>query len=305
MTLNSKDSELQWPQPIEGPGIAALLDPIKGTVADESILSNTARENVLAAHRKIMESGGNPLKDIYIVECDASGQRSRAIPHLSPCITRSRNHGHWITDLRRRMNHEEMLRLQGMNPINHKLSVTRAELGKQIGNAMSVNVLERLLFQIFKITTFQKRCHISELCPADRWFTGEALRELMDTRSYQMPDPVKGARADAAVPSAMATGSSNFSIEGETKHGTTRKMMLDSDASEHMIGKTMLTFAERLTIRPREPIRLRTAADPVWTSEEIDLWIPQLKLKVAALVLPTCPPIISMGSLVHNTIFQC
>ena len=43
------------------------------------------------------------------------------------------------------MSINEMMRLQGILPDDIKVAVSDVELGKQIGNAMSVNVVERLL----------------------------------------------------------------------------------------------------------------------------------------------------------------
>ena len=42
---------------------------------------------------------------------------------------------------------EEMFRLQGMNPHHFSKVVTSSQLGMQIGNAMSVNVSERVILR--------------------------------------------------------------------------------------------------------------------------------------------------------------
>ena len=66
------------------------------------------------------------------------------------CIHHGRYLGHWITSRGRRMSSDEMLRLQGMNP--HKLTFppdfTESDIGKLVGNSMSVNVLVRLFARI-------------------------------------------------------------------------------------------------------------------------------------------------------------
>jgi site-specific DNA-cytosine methylase len=46
------------------------------------------------------------------------------------------------------MTREEMMRLQGMNPISFNLVVSLSQLGQQIGNSMSLNVLERLFVRL-------------------------------------------------------------------------------------------------------------------------------------------------------------
>ncbi len=53
--------------------------------------------------------------------------------------------GHWITSRNRRLSLAEMFRLQGMNPEKVIVDVSMRTLGQQIGNAMSVNVVERVL----------------------------------------------------------------------------------------------------------------------------------------------------------------
>ena len=48
------------------------------------------------------------------------------------------------------MNKAEMLRLQGMDPSKFVIDVSSSKLGQQIGNAMSVNVVERILIAALK-----------------------------------------------------------------------------------------------------------------------------------------------------------
>merc|ERR1719336_3661680 len=66
------------------------------------------------------------------------------------CLTARRNAGHWVTNRGRRMTKSEMMRLQGMpTPAEgFVVNVSEAQLGKQIGNAMSVNVLERIFCRL-------------------------------------------------------------------------------------------------------------------------------------------------------------
>ena len=68
----------------------------------------------------------------------------------SPCLTRSRYQGHWITGRSCRMNIAEMFRLQGMDHTQFRIAVPDASLGQQIGNAMRVNVLEGIKVSAMK-----------------------------------------------------------------------------------------------------------------------------------------------------------
>ena len=45
----------------------------------------------------------------------------------------------------------EMLRLQGMNPNELAIDVSDKDIGQQIGNATSVNVIERILSKVLQV----------------------------------------------------------------------------------------------------------------------------------------------------------
>lgn len=117
----------------------------------------------------------NPKQTTFILDCDSSPGRSKAIKGYSPCITRSRGSGHWITSRGRRMTREEMMRLQGMNPISFNLVVSLSQLGQQIGNSMSLNVLERLFVRLLPAADLSEKL-------VDRWETGQALEALKRSR---------------------------------------------------------------------------------------------------------------------------
>ena len=67
-----------------------------------------------------------------------------------PCITATRGSqcNYWVADLGRQVTLHELMLLQGFNPdaINYKeAGVGRSQVGRMVGNAMSLNVMERLL----------------------------------------------------------------------------------------------------------------------------------------------------------------
>merc|ERR1711957_857686 len=84
----------------------------------------------------------------YIIDCDSSTYRCKGWLNRSPCITCTRSKGHWITNRGRRMNKAEVMRLMGMDPTKVKVAVTEGALGKQLGNTMSVNVVERIFVRL-------------------------------------------------------------------------------------------------------------------------------------------------------------
>mmetsp|Transcript_56204 Transcript_56204/g.174295 ORF Transcript_56204/g.174295 Transcript_56204/m.174295 type:complete len:372 (-) Transcript_56204:113-1228(-) len=141
------DGTFKFPEPVERPSIELFLEPRKARPSKTDLppqRSGTARRNVLKVLKDISLKGYDPLKVPFLVDIDSSTYRMNYARDVSPCLTCSRGAGHWITNRGRRLTKDEMLRLQGMNPATFKKAVSDTQLGKQIGNAMSVNVLERL-----------------------------------------------------------------------------------------------------------------------------------------------------------------
>ena len=72
---------------------------------------------------------------------------------------------------------EEMMRLQGMNPSEFNLDVTERQLAQQLGNAMSLNVLERIMFRLIPAAG------LGTVGEKDRWESGEASMDLEESRN--------------------------------------------------------------------------------------------------------------------------
>lgn len=164
------DGSFEYPAPVPCPSIEKFLNPRKGTISWNQLppeSQTTARGNVKRALREIADTGEDPLKVPYIVDCDSSGPRMKYVKDVSPCITCSRGGGHWVTSRMRRLTKAEMMRLQGMDPETFKVAVSETQLGKQIGNAMSVNVLERLFARLLPAAGLVPHGSLS-----DRWQCG-------------------------------------------------------------------------------------------------------------------------------------
>jgi len=175
------DGSFAFPQPIKCPSIELFLEDRDSKLATTGMppaSQTTARRNVQTALRLQTRKGFNPLKEAFIVDCDSSPQRSKSVRGVSPCITVGRGGGHWVTNRGRRTSKEEMMRLQGMNPSKFKVAVSEAQLGKQLGNTMSVNVLERLLCKVLPAAKLVRHDVLT-----DRWANGSAVRQLNNTRS--------------------------------------------------------------------------------------------------------------------------
>jgi len=169
-----------FPEPISCPSIELFLEERSQELATTGLppkTAKTATTNVKSAHKSIRRTGSNPFKKTYIVDCDSSPSRSKFLNGICPCLTVSRGNGHWVTSRGRRLSKEEMMRLQGMNPTTFKVAVSETQLGRQLGNTMSVNVLERLFVRLLPAA---KLARASDL--TDRWETGQAVKELARTR---------------------------------------------------------------------------------------------------------------------------
>ena len=75
------------------------------------------------------------------------------------------------------MNGPEMMRLMGMNPTEFTLDVTLPQVAKQVGNAMSLNVIERIIYNILPAAGFGKNNN------EDRWTSSRAMEEIKASRN--------------------------------------------------------------------------------------------------------------------------
>ena len=109
-----------------------------------------AYNNVVTSIRHLEHLGHDPFREPFVVNCDSSSSRASTMLDCSPCITRSRYRGHWLCNRGRRMSLGEMWRLQGLPEEWMPLGLPADILGRQLGNGMSGNVLERLFCRIFR-----------------------------------------------------------------------------------------------------------------------------------------------------------
>lgn len=200
-----------FPEPIPCPSIELFLDsrPRVSVVAAglPPKSQTTARGNVVSSLRKLKREGSDPLKEPYVIDCDSTAERAKSMLSVTPCITCGRRNGHWVTSRGRRLRKTEMMRLQGMNPSKFRKVVSEGQLGKQLGNTMSVNVLERLLARVLPA---------AGLVPGgaalrDRWQDGSAVRVLARTReggfarSTSRLMPLRRAKRKAAAAASPKT----------------------------------------------------------------------------------------------------
>ena len=171
-----------WPEKLPLPSIEEFLDPRDPVLAATGLpppRQGTARKNVEKKIQMHIAQGEDPYTKCFMVDCGSSEDRCKSVEGVSPCMTCSRGDGHWVTNRGRRTTKAEMLRLQGMNPRKFNVSVSECQLGKQLGNTMSVNVLERILTRLLPAAGLVKGSL------RDRWEDGSALKELSATRGFK------------------------------------------------------------------------------------------------------------------------
>ena len=82
-----------------------------------------------------------------------------------------------------------------------------------------------------------------------------------------------------------------------------RRFILDSGASFHLIAKESLSDEELLSLRKaHRPILIRTAGgpEPIRADEVADVWIASLQEIVTAYILPDVIPLLSMIQIVES-----
>ena len=149
--LASEDrGTFQMPAPIPCPSIERFLQPRLGRPSDQDLpptSQSVARLNVMCTLHELRLQGRDPLEECWLIDCDSSHGRSGFMLECSPCITRSRARGHWITNRGRRLSTAEAMSLQGIR-CGIALQTTEVQFCQILGNSMSVNILERLLCRL-------------------------------------------------------------------------------------------------------------------------------------------------------------
>lgn len=146
-----RQGKFTFPGQLPCPSIESFLEPRKRKPTKDDLppaSSGTAHRNVKLHTASLEKRGCTPFKDAYVIDIDSSTHRSCWNLDLSPCLTLRRSGGHWVTNRGRRFTVHEMMRLQGMVPSAFNQVVSDLQLGAQIGNSMSVNVLERIFVRL-------------------------------------------------------------------------------------------------------------------------------------------------------------
>ena len=198
------------------------------------------------------------------------------------------------------MTKNEMMRLQGLSPTKFVVATPEGHLGKQIGNAMSVNVIVRILVRALKAGNLTKISALKgKRSTQDRWECGLGFQEI------QTPHNCHG-----LIPgNALSSDSNNARLIGHVislhHQPALRYYIVDSGASMHLVAEDEITEEERSTRHKRaSPVPLNTANGVIWTEEGVTVYIEELGIEVEAALFKSSPAVLSLGRLVREPQFK-
>ena len=143
----------EWPEAVDMPAAELLLDsmtPMERTGAESLITpsTRTGEQGLLNGLLRIVSDGGDPIQDAYFIDIESSVKFAGPPREYLGCLTaaRGKTRGWWVTNRGRRLSLAEIFRFQGFNLNDFSTKgIRQSDLGHMAGNAMSTNVIERLL----------------------------------------------------------------------------------------------------------------------------------------------------------------
>ena len=145
----------RFPLPVPMRKIENVL--MDDAAAPRAKLTATNRKNIVAAEKAILLREKLDPRDVHAVVDAGSGRLNKEKPYMlsmCPTITRSRASAgdYWATWLNRKLNNDDMLRLQGVLPGEVDFgTLSRRQVGALIGNAMTLPVLQAILLEGLRV----------------------------------------------------------------------------------------------------------------------------------------------------------
>lgn len=146
-----KTRKFTWPQSITCLPVESLLDAKDATPACPMPTNKRATTTLLAALERLRQKDKtDPHTTFCFIDVMASLGWTATMKDICPCLTatRSATGGHYVTKYERLLTVAEICRLQCLPPDRHNwvaARVSQREFLHAVGNAMSSNVLARIL----------------------------------------------------------------------------------------------------------------------------------------------------------------
>ena len=141
-------SPFKFPTPLPPVSIESFLDPIAPVlqhgVSHYEKLGPMARSNFEEMLCDLESRGLDPDHQHFVLDIDASQRFRSYMLDRSHCLLKSRPRGYYMSSRKRRITAAEIFKLQGFAPLPTG-AVSRCAIGGMLGNAMSLNVVVRLL----------------------------------------------------------------------------------------------------------------------------------------------------------------
>ena len=180
---------------------------------------------------------------------------------------------------------------QAMNSSSLHKTCSDSEMGKLIGNAMSVNVVERVLLSLFTIVGILPNSSV------DRW-KSMSIESIFGIASS---NTIVSADSNTPVSAFDADGHAAASRRPYCIQSSDTKCIVDTGASEHIISRKDLSPSELRTIRKSEyKVDFQIANDLTSSDTIVDIYIQDFYLYVTAWVFEDSPPLVSAGKLVED-----
>ena len=330
------EKRFEFPNAIPCSSMTRLLSassPPSDAASGASDKSDHVQRNLDRAFKQIREYGLDPLNDSIAIDADADPNKLTWSSINLPCLTRSRYRGHWLSNLQRRTTLQEMMRFQGIKPGSFQQTCSDPEMGRLLGNSMSLNVVERILHKLFitvgilpKYKLDRWKClSLSELLDlptiscqnsnfqprnsAERFELKIRTESSSDTantdemywQSVEELEQIKRDRDKASSPPSEALHPFGSRSGGTRIVARIARCIIDSGASDHIISRKHLTKQELKSIRKADFVMtFQTANRTTQATEVVDYYVSDLDIYVTAWVLDDSPPLLSLGKLVED-----
>ena len=144
-----------WPTPTQMLPLSCVIHGKRGGDVNIAIadLTTTKLRNIIETYNFLLENRIDPESHDYIV--NIGGTRPGRMLNRCMCLTANRcgEQAYFSTLRFRVLDQSDMMRLQGVDPVyfaGWEEVISKRQMGRIIGNAMSLNVVEKLVRNIFQ-----------------------------------------------------------------------------------------------------------------------------------------------------------